>query len=288
MEFPPYPLRKYPGLIINAAITGMVPTKEMNPYVPISIEEIVSCAENCYKLGASIIHFHARDEKGNPTYCAKTYGEIFTQVRERCPGVIICASCSGRVFRSFAQRSEVLYLTGKAKPDMASLTLGSFNFPRAPSINSPEMIRRLLSSMNENGIKPELEIFEVGMLYYAHRLIKEGLITPPCYFNFVLGSLGALPGRVEDLAYLVRNLPGNSVWAGAGVGVFQLPINTIAIVMGGHVRVGLEDNLWYDYDKKVVATNTMLIERVVRIARELGRRIATPEETRSLLKLSLE
>jgi uncharacterized protein (DUF849 family) len=279
---PLYPIDPYPKVIINAAITGMVPTKEETPHVPITEDEIVKDAVACMKAGASIVHLHIRDENGAPDYKAERYGKIIKRIRKECD-VIICASTSARVFKEFDQRAEVLFLKGDEKPDMASLTLGSFNFPKQASVNSPDIILKLAETMIKNNIKPELEVFDAGMLNYAKYLDKKVKLPRPLYFNLLLGSLGGIPGRPRDLSYLVQNLPDDSIWSAAGIGVFQLPVNATALIKGGGVRVGLEDNIYFDYEKKMLATNPQLVERIALISRELRRKIATPDETRRIL-----
>lgn len=274
-----------PPLIINAALTGMVPTKADNPSLPVTPEEIAADARRCYELGATILHLHARDEAGRPTYRKERYADIVASVRERCPEAIVCVSTSGRVFKTFEERSQVLDLSGDLKPDMASLTLGSLNFPRQASVNEPDMIRRLAERMKERGIVPELEVFDWGMVDYARYLIDRGVLEPPFYFNILLGSLGTLSATPLRLAMLVEALPPGSTWAAAGIGRFQLPVNGLAIAMGGHVRVGLEDNLWLDAAKTRPATNPALVERLARIAQAHERRAATPAEARALIGL---
>ncbi len=263
----------------------MVPTKADNPSVPVTPEEIADDAQRCYELGASILHLHARDEEGRPTYRREVYAEIVAGVRERCPDAIVCVSTSGRVFKTFEERSAVLDLDGPLKPEMASLTLGSLNFPRQASVNEPDMIRRLAERMKERGIVPELEVFDWGMVDYARYLIERGVLEPPFYFNILLGSLGTLAATPLRLAALVESLPEGSTWAGAGIGRYQLAVNGLAIAMGGHVRVGLEDNLWMDAAKTRPATNAALVERVATIARAHERDVATPAQARRLIGL---
>jgi 3-keto-5-aminohexanoate cleavage enzyme len=283
---PLYPIDPYPPVIINAAITGMIPVKSETPYVPVSEDEIIRDAIACRKEGAAIIHLHVRDEDGKPCYRADKYGRIIRRIREECD-VILGVSTSSRIFKEFEQRSEVLFLDGIEKPELASLTTGSFNFPKQASVNPPEMIFRLAEAMLSRGIKPEMEIFDSGMLNYAQYLDKKLRLAKPVYFNLLFGALGGIPGRPEDMAYLVRSLPEDSVWSAAGVGVFQLPVNVMALVAGGNVRVGLEDNIYYDYKKKELATNPQLVKRIAHIARELRREIATPDEARRILNIPL-
>ncbi len=274
-----------PPLVVNAALTGMIPRKEDNPHVPVTPEEIAADAERCQRAGASIVHLHARDEEGRPTYRRAVYAEIVAQVRSRCPDLIICVSTSGREFKTFEERSDVLGLDGNLRPDMASLTLGSLNFPREASVNDPEMIRRLADRMRDVGIVPELEIFDLGMLDYGRFLVERGVLQPPFYFNFMLGSLGTLSATPLHLALLAEHMPVGSTWAAAGIGRFQLHVNTLAVAMGGHVRVGLEDNLWLDDGRTQLATNEQFVERIAAIARPMGREIAGPRIARELIGL---
>ena len=272
-------------LIVNLAGTGMVPGKADNPAVPITPPEIASDCARCYALGASILHLHARDEQGRPTWKPEIYREIVLRVREHCPDAVICLSTSGRNFKEFEQRAAVLDLDGDAKPDMASLTLGSLNFPSQASINEPAMIKALAERMRERGIVPELEVFDFGMLDYAKYLIERRILRPPFYVNILLGSLGTLAATPFHLSSLVMALPANVTWAGAGIGRFQFFVNSLAITMGGHVRVGLEDNLYMDTSKQRPATNPLLIERLVRLSETAERPIAKPSETRAMVGL---
>jgi 3-keto-5-aminohexanoate cleavage enzyme len=273
-------------LIINACLTGMVPMKQDNSHVPISPEEIAADAAACAAEGASIFHLHARDETGAPTYRAEVYERVLTRVREACPDAILCVSTSGRNFKTFEQRSEVLEIEGPAKPEMASLTLGSLNFPKQASVNEPEMITRLATRMRERGIVPELELFDLGMLDFGKYLIEKRVLTGPHYFNLLLGSLGTLSATPLHLALLTNALPAGSTWAAAGIGRFQFAMNSLAIVTGGHVRVGLEDNLYLDGEKRQPATNVALVRRLVALARAAERRIASPAEAREIIGLA--
>lgn len=281
----PHPEGGCPPLVINACLTGMVPTKAANPHLPVSAEEIVADALAVVAAGASILHLHARESDGSPAWRPEAFAPIIAAIRRARPETIIGVTTSGRKVTELAQRAAVLELSGECRPDMASLTLGSLNFPNEASVNPPETIRRLAEIMRDKGIVPELEIFEPGMLNYAFYLARKGILPERCYVNFILGSLGTSPARVLDLANLAREVPPGWLWAGAGVGRYQLAMNTAALVMGGHVRVGLEDNLYYDAQKSRLATNRELVERLARLAGELGRPVATPAETRKLLNL---
>lgn len=274
-----HPNKPYEPLIINACLTGVV-NKPGTSNTPVSVNEIIEDACATVEAGASILHCHARDEKGENTWNPDVFDLIFSGIRRHHPDVILCATCSGRVENTFTTRSAVLELNGDSKPDMASLTLGSMNFITGPSINSPEMIQQLANKMNERGIVPELEVFDHGMLNYGIFLANRGVLKPPFYVNLLLGSLGTIPARAEDLCTMTRDIPAGWTWAGAGIGKFQLPINMMSIIMGGHVRVGLEDNIFYDYNKDKLATNSQLVMRLVRISNELMRPISTIKQTR--------
>lgn len=284
----PHPITPYPKLIINAALTGMVPMKKDTPHVPISAEEIIQDALRCSNAGASIVHLHARDKDGSPTYKKEIYAQIIRGIRLQCPEVIICASTSGRIHNTFEKRSQVLELEGELKPDMASLTMGSLNFANQASINTPEMIEMLAVKMRDNGIIPEIEIFEAGMINTAKVLMKSGALQEPCYFNLLLGSIFSAPATLFDLACMVKSLPANAHWGAAGIGKFQLNMNLAAMLMGGNVRVGIEDNMYYDNGKSHLATNEMLILRLARLAAEIGREVATPTEARQIIGIPLQ
>jgi 3-keto-5-aminohexanoate cleavage enzyme len=269
-------------LIINAALTGMVPRRSDSPFVPLTEAEIVADAVRAVNAGASILHLHVRNADESPSSELAPNASLFRAVRAACPGVIISGSTSGRVVSALDQRAAVL----DAQPDMASLTLGSMNFPKQASVNAPETIHGLARRMRERGIMPELEIFDLGMADYANYLVERDVVQLPGYANILLGSLGTANASAINLSSIVRALPQRTTWAAAGIGRFQLPMNSLAIAMGGHVRVGLEDNLWMDPEtKQRPASNEMLIERVVALARAHGRDIAAPARARAMLGL---
>lgn len=273
------------ALIVNLAPTGMVPTKAMNPRVPVSVAEIVEDAKRCIAAGTNMLHLHARDEDGQPTYKRDIYARIIGGIRETYPDVVICVSLSGRNFGEFEQRADPLNLTGDLMPDMGSLTLASMNFSQSASINSPDMIRRLAERMGEAGIRPELEIFDSGMINYARYLHEKGLIEPPFYFNLIFGNVASAQANPAQLGLLQSELPANSFWTGGGVGAAQLPMNTMGILYGNGVRLGLEDSLWMDRERRHAASNTAMVQRIGDLATLLGRRIATTSEVRAALGL---
>lgn len=266
-------------LIINVALTGMVPTKKDNPNLPITPLEIAQDIQRCYNAGATIFHIHARNELGEPTWEAATYDNIIDETRKLVPDAIICGSTSGRLWSDINLRSQVL----QTDIQMASLTMGSLNFPTGASVNDPKTIVSLLGRMREKNIKPELEIFDSGMLDYTQYLIDKGILEGPHYFNLFLGSLGTLAAKPENLMHLILKIPQESIWAATGVGQFQFRVNCWAIALGGHVRVGLEDSIWMDKQKTDLASNVRLVERLVKVGRVLGREPATVCQTKVAL-----
>jgi 3-keto-5-aminohexanoate cleavage enzyme len=272
-------------LIMNVALTGIVPTKEKNPYLPITPKEIAADAKRVYDLGASIVHIHARDENGLPSHKKEIYKEIIERIREKCDALLITASTSGRRSRDIRERMEVLELEGACKPDMASITLGSLNFMEDYALNAPQAILSLLNTMNSSNIRPEIEIFDTGMANLAKYLFKKGHLKGTLYSNLILGSLGTMPATPKNLNHLIDELPESLIWGATGVGRFAFRIQSLSIAMGGHVRVGLEDSIYMDEDKREPATNEKLVLRAVKVAEAVGRDMATPLEVRALLGL---
>jgi len=269
-------------LVINLCPTGMVPTRGKVPHVPLSPKEIALDVKRCYELGVSIVHIHARDENGIPTWHPDVFDEILSEIKTVTPDIILTVSTSGRNWSEIEKRSASLKLKDN-RPDMASLTLGSMNIQKFVLINPPEIIHALAAEMLENNIVPELEAFDTGMINYAVFLIKKGILKPPYYFNLLLGSLGTASLNSHNVSSMINALPEHATWALAGIGRFQLQANTLAIALGGHVRVGLEDNPYFDWDGKINASNPRLVERIVKIAKELGREPATSEEARKII-----
>ena len=274
--------------ILSFAPTGLIPTKEMTPHVPILPDEIVNDVLDVVDLGISMVHIHARDPvTGKPTHEKEVYGEIIGRLRKKRKDLILCVSTSGRVFNRFEKRSDCLNLEGELKPDLGSLTLSSLNFNKQASVNSPQMIQDLARRMLERGIKPELEAFDLGMINYARYLIQKGLLQPPYYFNLILGNIACAQADMLHLGLMINELPEGSIWSVGAVGDYQLKMNSIAIAAGGGVRVGLEDNIWYDAERTRLATNRDLVERIVYIAKAMGREPFSPREARGLLKLKM-
>jgi 3-keto-5-aminohexanoate cleavage enzyme len=274
------------NLIIDFTPTGMIPTKSLTTHVPISVSEIIEDIHFAWELGITKVHLHARDSQTeNPTYKKEIYAEIIAGIRKFAPSLVICVSLSGRTFNKFEERSDALDLEGFLKPDMGSLTLSSLNFNKIASVNSPDMIQALAAKMKKLGIVPEMEAFDAGMINYAKYLISKGLLDPPYYFNLLLGNIACAQADILHAGIMIRDLPDNSIWSLAGIGDQQLKMNSVAIAIGGGVRVGLEDNIWYDAERTTLARNIDLLKRIHVIAGANGRKIMTSEEFRRKMHL---
>ncbi len=266
-------------LIITIAPTGSIPTKKNNPNVPIRPDEIIQTGILCEKAGASIIHIHARHPVDET---ASTDFQIFKEIHQglsRETNLIIQISTGGRAGMEYKKRNERLSL----KPEMASLTTGSVNFASSVYANSPDLICALAKDMKTYGIKPEIEVFDVSMIQNALDLADQGLVSRPLHFDFVMGLKGAIPATIENLVHLKNSIPRAATWTVAGIGACQLPMCTHAIVMGGHVRVGLEDCIYFR--KGELASNEQLVKRIGQVSNIMGRKIARPDEARKILGL---
>jgi len=273
-------------LIINLAPTGLVPTRDQTPHVPMTAEEVAVDCARCCAAGASMLHLHARAADGSPSCSREVFGELVAAVRRRAPDAIIVTTTSGRRASEVELRGASLTLEGEQKPDMASLTLGSLNFSAEASISAPETVMRLAALMKERGIRPELEVFDLGMVNFAKILIDKGLIEPPFYFNILLGNPSSAQASLLHLGTLVADLPPQSVWSVAGIGRHQAAANALGVVVGHGVRTGLEDNLWFDDARTLLATNLQLVERVAAQAAAIGRPLASPGQVRRRLGLA--
>lgn len=264
----------------------MIPTKEMTPEVPVEPSEIIEDVLNVAELGVNMVHLHAREpDTGLPTYRKEVYAEIISGIRQKNKDIVLCVSTSGREFPEFEKRSEVLELTGDLKPDFASLTLSSINFNKQASMNSPQMIQALAKKMRENDIRPEMEAFDLGMINYSKYLIKKKLVKPPYYFNLILGNIACAQANLLNSGLMVNELPGKSIWAAGRVGKHQLTMNTMALIANGGIRIGLEDNIWFDEERTLLATNSDLVERIINISRTLGMEPYEQRTVRRILKL---
>ena len=269
-------------LIVTAAITGAELTKSDNPNLPITPDEQAQAAKACVEAGASVIHIHVRDDLGKPSQSVEHFKRTVQAIEGACAEKpIIQFSTGGAVGEPIANRIAPLAL----KPEMASFNTGTINFGDDIFVNSFPDMREMAKAFKSHGVVPEYECYEVGHVANIKILIKEGLIEPPYHVQFVLGVKGAMPGEtLEDLKPLIRQLPENATWGVAGIGRFQLPLSKVGIEAGGNVRVGLEDNIYYE--KGVLAkSNAQLVERVVQLAKDFGRPIATIAEARQMLGL---
>ncbi len=245
-------------IIINFCPTGMIPTKKLTPHVPISTSEIVEQTHEAYEIGITIAHLHARLEDETPTYQKANYQKIFEGVRKHCPDLVICGSTSGRNFPEFEKRSEVIEL----KPDMCSLTLSSLNFMHQASVNEPDMIIKLAEKMKFYGVTPELECFDLGMINYGKYLIQKKIIEGPFFWNLLFGNIAGYQATLNHISTAVSEIPQNHFFSLAGLGQYQLKVNALAVALGYGVRVGLEDNLWWDVNKTKLCTNLDLVKRI--------------------------
>jgi len=274
-------------LIVNFTPTGMIPTKTMTPHVPVTVSEIIENVHEAWEIGITMLHLHARDEvTGEPTFQSEVYGKLIEGIRKFTQDLIICVSLSGRVVKSFKHRASPLELEGNVKPDMGSLTLSSLNFNQTESINSPEMIKRLALEMKNRGILAELEAFDAGMINFAKYLEKKQLLEPPHYFNLLLGNIACAQADLLHAGLMIRDLPDNSIWSLAGIGNAQLMMNAVAIASGGGVRIGLEDNIYYDAPRTRLAKNSELLHRIHTLAQANERNIMTSKKLRKMLKLN--
>ncbi len=244
-------------IVINFCPTGMVPTKKMTPHVPVSPSEIIEQTHEAYEVGITIAHLHAREKDGVPTWKPEVYKEIFEGVRKHCPDLIICGSTSGRNFPEFEKRSAVIEL----RPDMCSLTLSSLNFIRQASVNDPEMIVNLVKKMEEYGVVPELECFDLGMINYGNYLIDKKYIEGPFYWNLIFGNIAGFQPSFSQIGTALNEIPKDHFISLAGLGSDQLPVNSTAISMGYGTRIGIEDNIWWDEKRSRPVTNIDLIKR---------------------------
>ncbi len=266
-------------LIITAALTGNVPTREMTPHVPLTPAEIAADVRRCAEAGASLVHIHARDAEGRPTLDTAVFKETVRRIKNETPEVIIQLSTGARAGRDWEARANPVHLL----PEMASFTTGSNNLPGIVYENAPDFLLFLAGVFKATGVKPEIEVFEAGMISNALFLQKKELLAPPLHFDFVLGAPGAMPATVRNLVFLADTLPPGSTWTVAGIGPAEIPLATAAIAMGGHVRVGIEDNLLLP--DGTLATNAELVATVATIARTMGREVASPAEARQILSL---
>lgn len=273
-------------VVLNLTPSGMVPSKALTPHVPITVTEITEQVHEAVEtVGVTILHLHARDKDGKPTSDPDIYAKLIESIRSRHPDLVICVSLSGRHAVEIEKRSAPLFLASSLKPDMGSLTTSSLNFVTQASLNAPDTVQRLASMMRELNIVPEIEVFDLGMINYAKYLIRKQLIKPPFYFNIILGNIASAQMNPMTFGLMVNELPENSIWAVGGIGEYQLLANTFAIACGGGVRIGLEDNIFYDTGKTRLASNLDLLKRIKQLADIFERPIMAPNEFRKIMGL---
>jgi uncharacterized protein (DUF849 family) len=269
-------------LIITVAITGSLPRKKDNPAVPITPAEQIESTHQAFEAGASLVHIHVRNDDESSSSNPERFAAVQAGVTKHCPGMIIQFSTGGRG-RQQSERGAMLYL----RPDMASLATGSVNFPTTIYENPPDFVEGLARSMLEFEVKPEIEVFDLAMLYNAASLLKKGLLRAPLHVQFVFGIQNALPARRSIFDFLrseLQEVLPDATWVAAGLGRHQFEVNQWCLEAGGHCRTGLEDNIRYD-QTRLAASNADLVHKIVEICDRYGRRPATPAEARQILSL---
>ncbi|MGH8681936.1 MAG: 3-keto-5-aminohexanoate cleavage protein [Burkholderiales bacterium] len=269
-------------VIITVAITGALPRKKDSPAVPVTPAEQIESTHEAYEAGAALVHIHVRNPDESPGSDPERFARVQEGVRKHCPGMIVQFSTGGRG-REQAKRGAMLHL----KPDMASLATGSVNFPSQIYENPPDFVEGLAKTMLEYDIKPEIEVFDLAMLYNAASLVKKGLLKDPPHVQFVMGIPNALPARRSIFDFLraeLKEILPRATWVAAGVGRHQWEVNQWCLETGGHCRTGLEDNLRIEPDR-LAASNAELAKKIVDNCARFGRRPATPAEARQILGL---
>ena len=269
-------------MIITAAITGSRIMRDVAPYIPITPEEIVQSSMECWEAGASIVHIHVRDpQTGLGTQDLELFRQVVTPLREKTD-LVLCLTTSGIAGRNLPVEDRLVPLD--LAPELASFDAGSINLGGGVFSNPPDFLDAAAVMMNEKRVKPEIEIFDTGMMITALRMRNEGKLKDPLHFQFVLGTPWGAPATLKSFLYLYELLPENATWSIIGIGKSHLPMCMLGLIMGGHIRVGMEDNIYYE--RGVLARkNSEFVERIVRIAREYGREIASPDEARKILGL---
>ena len=270
-------------VIITAAICGAELTREDTPHLPLTPEELAEEALRAEEAGASIIHLHVRDEEGRPSQKEEDFRRTVEEMEKAGVSAIIQASTGGAADMSPDERIEAL----KIEPEMASLDCGSINFGDEVFVNTMSIQRRFAREMKERGVMPELECFETGHIHNALKLNEEELLPEHLHFDLVLGVPGGMPASARSLLFMLDQLPPDATWTVAGIGRYELPLAYHALALGGHVRVGLEDNIYYEKGR-LAESNGELVARVKRLAGELGRKAASPAEARDMLGLPLD
>lgn len=268
-------------VILTVACTGAWPQKTDSPYVPVTPEEEADEVYRCWQAGASIAHVHVRDDEGKASMDYDKFEKTVKLIRERCDIVLNLTTSGGLGLTDEIRMKPFMEL----RPEMASFDCGSMNWLHTAVFeNHPRFLEKLGPTMKEYGVKPEIEIFDAGMVYNALYYLKKGVLEAPLHFQFVLGAAGGMAATVENLVFLKSLIPADSTWGALGIGKGHLPILYASLALDGHVRVGMEDNIFYA-PKVLAKSNADFVERTKRTAFEIGKEIATPVETRQLLNL---
>ncbi len=270
--------------IITVAPTGAWPTKENNPNIPMTPKEIAEDVYDCYKAGAAICHLHMRDDAGKGTMDTEKFRETVALIKEyKDCDIIINLTTSGDLNATDETRQAHLKAL---KPDIASYDCGSMNWMHnSLFLNHPKFLEELGQTMQENGVKPEIEIFDAGMIYNSFYYLKKGVLVAPCHYQLVLGAAGGSAATVENLVYLKSLLPKDCTWGALGIGKGHVPVMLATVALGGHLRVGMEDNVMFSA-KQLAESNRQLVERAADIVRIAGNNVATPQQAREILGLS--
>ncbi|QIQ22481.1 3-keto-5-aminohexanoate cleavage protein [Zophobihabitans entericus] len=268
-------------VIITVATTGAFPTKEHNPAVPMTPEEIAQDVYECWQAGAAIAHLHMRDDNGLGTMDKARFKKTVELIKQKCD-IVLNLTTSGDLNATDETRMEHLI---ELKPEMGSYDCGTMNWAHSTVfMNHPAFLEKLGQVMIDNQVKPEIEIFDAGMIYNSLYYMKKGIIQAPAHYQFVLGAPGGSTATVENLVYLKSQLPAGSTWSALGIGQGHIPIMLAALALGGHIRVGLEDNVFYAKGR-LAKSNAELVERAVRLVKEANKEVASPDEARAILQL---
>lgn len=276
-------LNRTDKVIITAALTGAVTTKQDNPALPTQPEEIANAAIRCWEAGAAVVHIHVRDDNDQGSMRFDKFQETVGLIRQaKCPVVLNLTSSGGQGF-SWEDRIKPFR---ELKPELASFDAGTMNWlNKAVFMNEPEFLERCGNAMIAAGVKPEIEVFDIGMLNTAKYYLKKGIIQAPAHFQLCLGAPGGMEATVENLLYLVNHLPENCTWGAFGIGRGANEVLLAALALGGNIRVGLEDNVYYNHGQ-LARSNEQFVERVKRVANEFGRQAATSDEAREILGIT--
>lgn len=267
--------------IITVATTGAFPTKKHNPNIPLTPKEIANDVYECWQAGAAVAHLHMRDDEGKGTMSKEKFRETVELIRSNCD-IVLNLTTSGDLLATDETRMAHFI---ELKPEMASYDAGSMNWMHSSLfLNPPQFLENLGKTMIENGVKPEIEVFDAGMIYNSLYYMKKGVIAQPAHFQFVLGAAGGTAATVENLVYLKSLLPQGSTWSAFGIGKGHVPIMLATIALDGHIRVGMEDNVYYAKNQ-LATSNAQFVERAARVVKEANKEIATPDEAREILGL---